>query len=216
MKDIVLIVTYGRSGSTLLMGILNSHEKIKILGENNDAYSQLSNFYMNMISGLQGNKACEQNHELYGSVNSWYNDFTVGHLKTCIQHMVCSIIDPHNMHDIVGFKEIRYPSHRDKIVTYLNVLHNMLDCKFIFLTRDLKKVSISKWWADNPSACIEKLTKFESDIKQYMEDTKGVQQWHHITCEQLIEGDVTGLFKFLGLDYDKKTVQNVLKVKHSY
>lgn len=200
------------------MGILNTHKDIKMLGENNDAYRHLTSFYTDMIRGLQGNQTCEQNHNLHGTVNSWYNDFTPQLLKKCIRDMVCNIIDPENQYSLVGFKEIRYPSHGAYITNYLNLLHTLFDCKFIFLTRDLNKTCISKWWAENTEGCIDKLSRFEKQIKSHIKNTK-TQKWFHVTYEQLIKGDVVGLFEFLDVHYDKavyERIQKVLQRKHSY
>ena len=49
--DFVFVVTYGRSGSTLLMGLLNSIPGFLIRGENWDALHHLFRFHQTLEDG---------------------------------------------------------------------------------------------------------------------------------------------------------------------
>ena len=65
-----LIITYGRTGSTLLMGLLNKIDGYLIRGENNNCFHSLFKFVKSLEQTrlLQGNS-------LNAPVNPWFNEF---------------------------------------------------------------------------------------------------------------------------------------------
>jgi len=213
-KQFLLVVTYGRSGSTLLNGILNSIDGYKIVGENNDAYTHLMKFYNCMIQGLNSNKTCEKNFNIFGAKNPWWNDFNPESLCGYVRIIMIYLIDPQDKYRVVGFKEIRYPRPRDELYSYLDWLYSITNCKFVFLTRNLTDVCNSEWHRNNPG-CVENLRNFEYNIHCYI-DEHPEQSWYHLTFKEMINNRLKWFFEFLGEHYDKKTVDAVLSVKHGY
>jgi hypothetical protein len=217
MKKWIIPVTYGRSGSTLLMGVLNSVPCVKILGENHNAYTHLWQFVSNMYRAKDGNDNMQRNYNVYGARNSWWNDFTKTTLHEQVRLMCENIIDPIDIFKYVGFKEIRYPSLKQELTPYLHFLNVVFNPFFIFLTRNLHDTCLSKWHAKNYAKCVKSLTLFEDALRLHMVNHLE-ERWIHLSYEELCDGNVKNLFDWLGLKkyYDKDIIKAVLDVKHGY
>jgi len=198
----VIPVTYGRSGSTLLMGLLNSIDGYSIVGENNDSMKYLIDFYINMRDVVFNTNG-------KGVDDAWYNKCSLEHLKLVVRRCMASICDPSHSAKCVGWKEIRYIRHLGSdLGKFLSNLFFISDCRFVFLTRDLDDTCKSEWWARNPN-CKKNLGSFEDFVFRYIEDNKS-QDWFHLTYEDLCKGNVRSLFSFLGEDFDYESVKKVL------
>lgn len=213
----MFIITYGRSGSTLLLGMLNSIPGYHILGENNDSFKHIYAFINDTFKACLNNKHCEQEYNLIGSRNPWYNDINVEQIFHAARIFMENIIDPNDQYTTIGFKEIRYPDHMDTdLSAYLDALHMITNCKFIYLTRDLDLVVKSKWFAKNPEENRRKLTVFQDEMEKHINARKERQMWYHLTMDQMIHNDLQGLFDYLGENYHRETIAEILKIKHSY
>lgn len=211
MSKFVLIITYGRSGSTLLMGILNSIPGFCIVGENWDSYKHLVSFYKGMRRVFEQCKDKEQ-----VSTNPWLNRFSLEDLKHACRGCMSNIIDPSGDSGVVGFKEIRYPSHvSSNLGDYLDNLYFITDCKFVFLTRDLEDVCKSEWHRNNLN-CEHDLKEFEDYVHKYI-DEHSYQEWFHLTYEDMCKGHLKGLFEFLDVhEVNHEVLKAVLATPHSY
>lgn len=212
----VLIITYGRSGSTLLQGILNTIEGYCITGENNNAFLQLKQFYDRIVQAQNNNDHMENNWNVKNETNSWWNKSDEHDLLYHIRYLMNGLIDPTHQHDVIGFKEIRYNSV-DNLEEYLDWLHYITNCKFIFLTRKLDDVVQSEWYRRHPESSKKKLRKFEDKIKTYV--TANLEQdWFHIRYEDIISENknLNLMFKWLDAPFVYDDVDKVLKTPHGY
>jgi hypothetical protein len=208
-SEFVFPITYGRSGSTLLMGILNSIEGYTITGENNNAFYELMKFHKKMY---RAHMSYRMNSMPRGCRNSWWNTYSIDELNRYTREFTRNLIDKDAR--VVGFKEIRYP--KTDLDDYLGWMHRVYHPKFIFLTRDLDDVCHSAWFAKNPERCTERLSKFESYMYDYI-DKHVEQEWIHVTYEQLCKNNLRELFEFLGEPYYPEALQkNVLEVLYGY
>lgn len=215
-KQFLFVITYGRSGSTLLMGFLNSIPGYKIIGENNDAYNYLMSFYEAMLTAKAANDNCERNFDCYKTQNPWWNDFDEEQLKQDIRQLANNLISPEGEAKVIGFKEIRYISHTNDLESYLNWLYYITNCRFIFLTRNKDDVVKSEWWGDgDPETQIERIDIFEQRIFNYIAD-HNFQSWHHITYEQMCNGAVKGLFDWLGETISEEKIREILATPYGY
>jgi len=212
-KQYVFVVTYGRSGSTLLNGVLNSIPGYTIKGENNNAFYHLYQFYNSMIQAQCNNDVMQQNFNVKESRNSWWNDVHENSMKQYIQYLMNNTLDYYNNYRVVGFKEIRYYSIED-LSEYLNWLHDITNCRFIYLTRNLDDVVQSEWFKNNPEMWKDKLRCFESNIRHHITHHLN-QQWYHI-CYNNFKEDLVGLFDFLGEEYKPDVIKGVLATPHGY
>lgn len=210
--NFLFVVTYGRSGSTLLNGILNSISSYKIMGENHSAYSHMMRYYDAMMVGLNSNATCEQNFNTFQETNPWWNDFAEPQLRNNIRNGLINLIDPDYEYNTIGFKEIRFP--KEDLDRYLDFLHYIFDCKFLFLTRDLNDVCKSEWHSKDKD-CKANLTNFEDNIKKHIKNNPQ-QKWHHVKYKEIIQEDFSRLFTFLGEKPDIEKLRKVLDTPHSF
>lgn len=211
----VFIITYGRSGSTLLMGVLNSIKNYRIMGENYNAIYDLFGYYKKMVQSMFNNKYNMDVHSLVGSTNPWWNSFDEHELRQNIKSLVDATLNRDNFAETIGFKEIRYVGMSEsELSDYLLFLDTVFKPKFIFLTRDKASVVKSKWWANDDDA-LKKITDFEDNMRKIMFALPFLQI-HHVDYEHICANELDELFKFLREDYYKERVAEVLKTQHSY
>jgi len=215
--EFILLVTYGRSGSTLVMGVLNSIPGYKIVGENKMAYLSLMEFYNKMKDASDSSKTFAENFNSgQDTTNPWWNDFSISFLMKHIYNLMVNLIDPEGKARVVGFKEIRYSAVPD-LSQYLDWFYYITGCKFIFLTRNINDVCKSKWHANNPK-CKENLVEFEGRVWKHMEDNFH-QSWFHLHFDDLHNTNpdkFKALFEWLGEEYKESELSKVLSRRYSY
>ncbi len=114
--DSVLIITYGRSGSTLLQGVLNSIEGVLIRGENANMCYHMFQAYKAIIIARKYKAKKDNPKPWYGNTaqNAWFGcEFlNEDNFTSIIKRFVHTSLlgDQKNNSKIrcVGFKEIRY------------------------------------------------------------------------------------------------------------
>jgi len=216
-SEFVLIISYGRSGSTLLMGALNRIPGFKIVGENKMAHVSLMEFYDKMEKARDGSVNFAQNFNSgQDTTNPWWNDFSLNFLRDELRYLMSSLIDPERKARVVGFKEIRYSGVKD-LSQYLGWLYFITGCRFIFLTRNLNDACKSKWHAKNPK-CKENLEAFEKRVWSHIEDNFH-QSWFHLHFDDLHNtkpNKFKALFDWLGEDYKESNLSKVLSRRYSY
>lgn len=211
----LLIVTYGRSGSTLLQGLLNSIDGVLIRGENN-------NFFFRLFEAHRDLVATKAKHP--GSANEgdpWFGmqEVDAQAFLTDVRQAARNLLigrhkDPVNC---LGFKEVRYTRCGDALHSYLDFLRQLFpDSGILFNTRDLSEVVRSGWWAEqDPAQVTAELSSLEEAFRAYASTRAG--------CFFIDYSDLTGLsenlaamFDFIGADFDRETVQSVLARPHSH
>ncbi len=211
----LFIVTYGRSGSTLLQGILNSFDGYQINGENNFALIHLFRTVMAIKHAhLQhGKQKTQLTSPWYGIDNVDINKFQ----KELINSFIDNILNRNKDTRTCGFKEIRYNGlNEQEIPDYIEFVTNSFEnpC-FIFNERDIDNTAKSKFWNH-----IENPEKVISDIILKMKKMYALAQdrSYWIKYDEYVKNPekLEGLFSFLGEPFDLHAIQQVLKIKHSY
>lgn len=225
----VIIVTYGRSGSTLLQGILNSIPGCLIRGEN-----------FNLCEGLfLSYKSYRRTQQEHGSdpttsdaSSPWYGalhmdaDQYVADMGAMVRSHLTRGIPAGQQPQCVGFKEIRYlsmelfgnpDSYAENLHAYLDFLARLLPgLGIVFLTREHAQVVKSAWWKTrSPEAVLGRLAQFESTVREYARNRANCS---FIDYADMVRNDevLASLFKFLGAPYDQAKVAKVLGRRHSY
>ena len=212
----VFICTYGRSGSTLLQGVLNSIPGYLIRGENRQVLRHLWELHQTVMrqkrtfSGwMNRGEALPVSHPFYG-IDGYPN---TAHRE--FRRLALSLLlRPEPDTRVTGFKEIRWAD--DDVLGYLQFLRNVFpDARFVINTRDLDAVARSAWWAEDPDsrAVLEKAEARLADIEREL----GTSAYHVRYDEYVADpGVLRGLFDWLGEDFDLDAVRAVLEVEHSY
>lgn len=212
----VLVVTYGRTGSTLLQGVLNSINGLVVRGENGNVFRHL----YEMVADLR-------EHALHGTAwtpdTPWFGfhemaaDLTLDRLRPLARGMLLGSDADNPAVYAVGFKEIRYLDMRDDLEEYLDFLAELFpETAFIFNTRKATDTRKSGWWAGEPEdEVIEQFVELERRFDRYASTHDHCFQ---ITYEDVVEMNdrLRELFTFLGAAYDPSRLEAVLAISHSY
>ncbi|WP_212525597.1 sulfotransferase [Actibacterium sp. MT2.3-13A] len=213
----VFIVTYGRSGSTLLQNLLNSIPGYCIRGENNNTLYHLARAWDTVaqareMQGLRKRGApSAQTHPWYGAELTRPEHYG----RTLADGFVREILRPDPGTRVAGFKEIRFHQDEKFFRQYMSFMHRFFPkARFIFNTRDHAAVARSGWWAEkDPAEVAAQLTRAEKLYDAYARafPKKSLQLRYE---------DYTGnpdglrpLFDFLGEPFDEAMVARVLGQK---
>lgn len=213
----VFIVTYGRSGSTLLLNLLNALPGYQIRGENNNTllhifrtWNALQKAY-SISNTIKNQRVTAPEHPWYGIENTQAAPFGKALVQAFIDHVLCP--DPDAC--VSGFKEIRYSNAGEDFEDYLNFIHaHFPGCRFIFNTRNHADVVKSGWWpswyAAEPEVVSDILTRSDQYFKAYQDKypERGIlMHYDDYTKDRSL---FRGLFELIGEDYDQDLVDRVM------
>lgn len=207
----LLIVTYGRSGSTLLQTVLQSIDGYCIRGENKHILRSLFEAYDRAKFARKkfgGGKKAE--HRPWFGADKIRPEM-LG--KRLVNTFIDEVLRPDKDARAVGFKEIRYyEGDIDDFPDFMDfILKFFPSCRIIFNTRNVDDVAVSKWMKSPDSkAIIEKIPLLDQAFADY-------QSNHPNNCFLLnydsYKNNVDGLrplFDFLGETFSAERLQAVL------
>lgn len=211
----VLVVTYGRTGSTLLMGVLNSTKGISVRGENYDLCGGLFQSYKALVSTAKHRGASGGTKPFYGANLVDFEQFFLD-ARTLVANQLFGPVE--GGRGVWGFKEIRYLNYGDSLGEYLDFLSRLFpEAAFVFLTRNSADVSNSAFWkTSNRDIVINKIGLFEEVARRW---SARRDDCYWIAYEDLVgraEFSIKGLFEFLHVPYDAARVRETLETEHSY
>ena len=217
----LFVVTYGRSGSTLLQGVLNSIPGYQIRGENRQALRHLHQFHRTVVRerALIRRRQRRRNQQVGGTTTThpWYGLDNVpvrAALLAARRLALDTLLRPDPETRVTGYKEIRWSaSDAPEFVAWLRQVFP--GARFVVNTRDLDAVARSKWWADRPDARQDLATR-ESRILALAEELGDAAFRVHYDDWVADPGALRPLFAWLGEDFDEARVRAVLSVRHSY
>ena len=208
----LFVVTYGRSGSTLLMGLLNSIPGYLIRGENWDALHHLFGFHRTLEEGSRKwdpARLRQRTHPFYGA-----GDFPVRKSLAGIRALALdTVLRPKPDTRVTGFKEIRW--YHDDVEEYVAWLRRVFPgARFVVNTRDHDEVRRSGWWAKRPEDAAA-LPAIEARILALSATLGDAAYRVHYNDYVADPGVLRGLFDWLGEPYDEAAVRAVLETRHS-
>ena len=217
----VFIVTYGRSGSTLLQGVLNSIPGYLVRGENRQALRHLRAFHEAAVEERQRQRRSQRrrgaepgSHDA-SSAHFGIDRFPVRRSLAGIRRLALdTLLRPEPDTRVVGFKEIRWAG--EDVATYVAWLQEVFPgARFVINTRDLDAVSHSKWWADDPEAH-DTLEAVEGRLLELCESLGDAAFHVHYDDYADDPAALRPLFDWLGEEYDEATLRQVFDTRHSY
>lgn len=209
----LFVVTYGRSGSTLLQGILSSTPGVMIRGENGGVLKHLFLFH----ETVRGHRERLARADPLPASHPWwgidgYSDETA--LRNLRMLVLETLLRPGPDTRVVGFKEIDWPTERfPEMLGFLRALFP--GARFVLNTRDLEQVAQSKWWVRRPDALgeLQAMEKsFETALDGLGSDAYRVHYDDYVADPTTLRG----LFEWLGEEFDEERVRAVMAVPHSY
>lgn len=222
----ILIVTYGRTGSTLLQGVLNSIDGCLVRGENFEFCRGLWVAWESLQRAREEHGSPEQSGDptlpWFGAANLDPERF-LDDARRLVLNQLAPL--PHE-YSCVGYKEIRYlemnrePGHaitdrrlRDYLWFLVRLFRNPA---IILLRREHGEVIKSAWWSEyKPAEVRARLIEFEKSCRSFASDYR-----HSFAIDY---DDIVGrtdrlreLYEFLGASYEPDRVEEVLSREHSY
>lgn len=213
----LFIVTYGRSGSTLLAGILSSSPGVMVRGENGGLLQSLLAFHETATrhrDRLASSAPLPAHHPWWG-IDGYRDETAYRGFRTL---MLETVLRPEPGTTVVGFKEIdwlpeRLPERLPELLAFTRSVFP--GARFVLNTRDLEQVAQSKWWERNPDALSE-LRTMEQHYVDALEPLGDAFYRVHYDDYVADPTVLRGLFDWLGLEFDEDRVRAVLDVRHSY
>lgn len=210
----VFIVTYGRSGSTLLQNVLNHIDGYCIRGENNNALYHVARAWnaVKMSEPMEGARlsgvATGPDHPWYGAEAT--DPDRIG--RGLADAFVRDVLMPPPGVRVAGFKEIRFHlggAHMESYIDFL--LRFFAPARFIFNTRDHAATARSGWWASMDPAAVRRELETAEEAFARMRARLGNQALalHYDDYAGRPEA-LRPLFDFLGEDYDPAAVDAVM------
>lgn len=149
----VTVVTYGRTGSTVLQAALNALPGVIVRGENYSALRGLDAYVQSLAETADRHHAGRPTHPWYGSAR--LDPGAV--LDDLRRHVLATVLRPKADTTWVGFKEVRYePGHfadYDVLLNHLLFLDKLLPgIRYVMNVRDPEAAARSGWWPGNANA----------------------------------------------------------------
>ena len=210
--DHVFVMTYGRSGSTLLMGILNSIPGWLLRGENRHAMRHLYDFHRSGLAErarVDPVRAAEPTHPWFG-IESFPEQASLQHIRTLAE---ATLLRPEPTTRVTGYKEIRW--YDDDLPDYLDFLRQVFPgARFVLNTRNLEDVAASNYCThkDDP------LGQVRRNEEKMLAAAAGLgDAVHRVHYDDYVADPAVlrGLFDWLGEDFDLAAVEAVIATPHS-
>ncbi|SED19916.1 Sulfotransferase family protein [Nocardioides exalbidus] len=210
--DHVFVMTYGRSGSTLLMGILNSIPGWLLRGENRHAMRHLYEFHRSGLTErdrVDPARASQPTHPWFG-IEGFPEDASLLHIRMLAE---ATLLRPEPDTRVTGYKEIRW--YDEDLADYLEFLRQVFPgARFVLNTRNLEDVASSNYWThkDDPLGQVRAIEEKMLGAAETLGDAV-----FHVRYDDYVAdpGVLRGLFEWLGEVYDQDSVEAVLATPHS-
>ncbi len=210
--DHVFVMTYGRSGSTLLMGILNSIPGYLIRGENRHAMRHLYEFHRSGLverARVDPARAGQSTHPWFG-IESFDEEASLRGIR---ELATATLLRPEPDTRVTGYKEIRW--YDEDLPDYLDFLQQVFPgCRFVLNTRHLPDVAASNYWThkDDP---LGRLHVIEARMLAAAEGLGDAVHRVHYDDYVADPAVLRALFDWLGEPWDEAQVRSILATPHS-
>jgi len=234
MRDLdgfVFIVTYGRSGSTLLQNMLNAIPGYLVRGENDNILYHLAKVWMTVRDNSAfANRRKELGKDLpdkpvgtlsppYGTPADPYfgaERVDAGVLgKRLATVFTNQVLKPEPDTRVTGFKEIRFHLTGDDMERYLDFMRFFFPrSRLIFNTRNLADVKNSGWWAQySQDDFMAEVGEADRRFRSYAQKHPRRSMLMHYDEYKNDPEAFRPLFDFLGETYDRQRVEAVMSQK---
>ncbi|MEC7764917.1 MAG: sulfotransferase [Pseudomonadota bacterium] len=210
LRGTVFIVTYGRSGSTLLQALLNTAPGVHLGGETFDTLGALHDATARATRAHTrwGDTPRSADHPWHGAQNIDER----GLERDLAFAYVTRVVNPPLDAMWVGTKEMRYPQRVEVLPQMVEmILRAFPNPIIVFNSRDAGDVAQSRWWAERPEDEVR-------DLIARMDATFAeIARTHPDRCFHLHHEDTTSnpdslrpVFDAMGAEFDVAAIARVL------
>ena len=209
-RRFVFIVTYGRSGSTLLQNLIGAIPGCHMTGENNDA---LYGLYLSHAAARRARDEHGRDGRHAGS--PWWGAHRIRPARYAASlrgAFVSNILQPPPAATMVGLKEVRYFNHPDDFTGYLDFIRGVFaPARFVFNSRNHDEVSRSAWYAARPpEEVLASLRQADAMMDAYQAAHPGICYRVHYNDYVADRSRLRSLYAFLGAEMDEEAVRRTL------
>jgi LPS sulfotransferase NodH len=213
IRQYVFIVTYARSGSTLLQSLIGSLPGTHMAGENLNALFWLYRSWraVKQSRHQHGLREMAPNEPWYGADKLEPRPFGNALARNFIQHVLRPLPESKR----VGFKEIRWFDAPNHFSPYMHFLRSFFaPARIVFNSRDAEQVSRSAWFAKQDSAkVIAKVRAADAMMKNYARQNPSDCIHLHYNDYVADPSRLNALFEFLGARMPAKKLKQILSVR---
>jgi Sulfotransferase family len=209
----LFIITFGRTGSTLLQKLLCNIPGYYIAGENLDAIYGI--YYSYKQSRLVKEK---QGYAPLGNDHPWHGGHAIdpdAYGRALISAFVAHVINPPRSAETIGFKEISYLSHLDELGELLDFMMAFFTgSRFIVNSRSASATGKSGWWADaDQEKLASNIAAFDQICLRYC--TAAPERFFKVQYEDWTTNvhALQPVYQWLGESFDANAVQSILDVR---
>ena len=210
LKRNIFIITYGRSGSTLLQNVLNTIPRCVIKGENHNMMELIWKAVLRsrQAKHVWGKQRLCSNHPWYGSDEIKPMIFANGMIDSFIKNVLC----PPQDCQYFGFKEIRYNVYGENLSDFLDFMRSHYkDAFFIFNTRNAEAVSNSAWWKnwnhDDVVTLVEQMNKRFNDYNLRHPEFTAILSYEEFCSDLSV---FRQLFEQIQVPYNENAIKEVM------
>jgi hypothetical protein len=209
----LFVISYGRTGSTLVQGVLNSEPGVLIRGENGGFMVDL--FHLHLATRkhrdrLMRSELLKPTHPWWG-IDGYPEDLAIEEFR----HLAMDLLmRPDPAVHTVGFKEVQWADGH--VADYLRFLRDVFPgARFILSSRRLEDVARSGWWARRDEAMVT-LTALDAEMR---EAVAGLGAAGFEVSYDDVVGNLEGwrpMFVWLGWEFQPSVLAAVTARSHSY
>ena len=171
----VVVVTYGRSGSTLVQGLLNTLPRTVVRGENGFYLLEL----FRAMAAARALRTAHLRHAPRASHSAFYGlheirprTFIASTRALVTGHLLGSF--PAAEVDVLGFKEVRWdriaPEETEDFFGYLDRVFP--GCRYVLNQRDHDQVAGSGFWQDRDRDEVTTAIRRTEEIQEFLRSTR--------------------------------------------
>jgi hypothetical protein len=203
--NVLILCCQGRSGSTLLLRLINSIPGYHLVGESQGALLNLARFYGNIKYTEWVKKLEKTEHVLIAMENSFCYAKVVDQVYNLYYEMFGN-----SESRMVGFKEIRFGlGSYQEFEHEMNLFKELFPkLKIVFLTREIESLLKSGWWNNDVENGRITLMNQESNFNRYHKQTSSNKNKssYFLTYKDICDKSpaLMGLFPFLGEEFSEQ------------
>lgn len=186
----VLVVTFGRSGSTLVQGLLNALPRTLVRGENNLFVLPI----YRSLAAVREFRRLHLHHRTSNSASAFYglNAIRRGPFLDALNRVVVASVRgglPANDFDVLGFKEVLWhriePEETEEFFTFLD--QALPGVRYVLNTRDPADALKSGFWLRTDEERARSDIERVLDIQQHLRETRADRVFD-VRYEELTDG----------------------------
>lgn len=217
IEKFVFVVTYGRSGSTLMQNLLNSLDGACVRGENAHALEPLA-LAWNTVLNNPNLRRMQRRDSPSPPTIPWYGGERINpdlYGRALAEVFTNQILSPPEGTRISGFKEICWAQNPKNFNITLDFARTFFpNARFIFNTRDHGEVTRSGWWVTTPEDTVRsQLVSAEALFDAYLSKHPDSGIRMHYNDYVRDHDALRPLFTFLDEPFDPNSVARVMSQK---